>query len=233
MNRETKPQKTTGKPGWASVINSGIVTFLMLILLALATIVVIIPKIMGGMSLTVLSGSMEPSIKPGDIIVTKGITTDQAADLHINDIITFLPYPDDPTLVTHRITAITVSPDGHSFTTQGDNNNTPDTWNPVHDYQIRGQVIYIIPKLGHIRQALGTSIQWIIPLAAILLIGYGVVSFAISFRKPKTTNPGDAETPDAPDTDPEPVPTTPATSTNDQHGEDDSPQPVPRRAWIE
>ncbi len=177
--------KRRGVSGWFSAISSALVTFLMLVLLALAVALVIIPKAMGGMSLTVLTGSMEPGIMPGDIVVTKGIDTDQARDLKIGDVIAFLPYPNDPTLVTHRIIAKTGGSQGYSFTTQGDNNDSPDSWNPVRDYQVRGEVVYVVPKLGYAREWLGSSVRWVVPVVAAVLIGYGIIAFVMSFRKPR------------------------------------------------
>lgn len=170
---------------WISAIGSGILTFAMLILLALAVALVVIPKVMGGMSLTVLTGSMRPGIQPGDVVVTEGIDTKSAKDLKIGDVIAFLPYPNDPTLVTHRIIAESVSVDGYSFITQGDDNNVADSWNPVHDYQIRGKVMYVIPKIGYVRQWMGSYTTWIITGAAILLLGYAGFTFISSFRKGK------------------------------------------------
>ena len=173
------------KTGWMSAIGSGAVTFVAIILVALAAALVIVPKAMGGMSLTVLTPSMKPHINPGDVVVTKGIQTSDARDLRIGDVITFLPYPDDPMLVTHRIVAQTVGAKGYSFITQGDNNNIVDTWGPVNDFQIRGKVVYVIPKIGYVRQWLGDSTQWFVVGAAVLLLGYAAISFTTSFRKPK------------------------------------------------
>ncbi|MDR2931351.1 MAG: signal peptidase I [Propionibacteriaceae bacterium] len=158
-------------------------TVIALALLGLAIVLVVIPKMMGGMSLTVLTGSMEPGIQPGDIVVTKGVDVKTAPSLQIGQIITFLPYPDDPTLVTHRIISKTVGSDGLAFVTQGDNNNAPDGWGPVKDYQIRGQVLYVVPRLGYVRQWLGPYTQWIVVGVAVVLIGYAVVAFVSSFRR--------------------------------------------------
>ncbi|MDR0847562.1 MAG: signal peptidase I [Propionibacteriaceae bacterium] len=172
--------------GWASAIGSGIVTFVMIGLLGLAVALVVVPKAFGGLSLTVLTGSMEPGIAPGDVVVTRGVDMEAARDLKIGDVITFLPYPDDPTLVTHRIIAKTASAQGYSFVTQGDNNTAPDVWNPVQDYQIRGEVLYVVPKIGHVRAWFGPAVSWIIPAIGVLLIAYAAVGFALSFRKEKT-----------------------------------------------
>jgi signal peptidase len=128
---------------------------------------------------------MEPGIWPGDVVVTSGVDVESARDLKIGDVITFLPYPDDPTLVTHRITAKSVSAQGYSFVTQGDNNSAPDAWGPVHDYQIRGKVLYVVPKIGYVRAWVGPAIKWVIPGVAGALLLYAVVGFGLSFRREK------------------------------------------------
>jgi len=173
------------KTSLASAIGSGALTFFTIVLLALALALVVVPKAFSGMSLTVLTPSMTPAISPGDVVVTRGIDVDSAKDLRIGDVITFLPYPNDPMLVTHRIVAQSVSAQGYSFITQGDNNNTVDTWGPVNDFQIRGKVMYVVPKIGYVKQWLGSSTQWIIIGAAVLLITYASISFLSSFRKGK------------------------------------------------
>ncbi len=76
--------------------------------------------------LEVVSGSMEPTIKVGDIIVIDV----EDKDYKIGDIITFSK---DNSFVTHRI----ISLDGDYLTTKGDNiNNTED--DPISLNQILG-----------------------------------------------------------------------------------------------
>ena len=178
----------TAKPRiWRSALISALSTSAMLAALALAATLVVVPKLMGGMSLTVLSGSMRPSIQPGDVVVTRGIEPDQVANLKVGDVITFLPYPDDPTMVTHRIVGMAVSGGaGTRFVTQGDDNNHVDAWGPVGAEQIRGQVVYKVPLVGWVREWVGNNAQWAVFGAAALLIGYGVISFSRSFRRPKS-----------------------------------------------
>ena len=171
---------------WRSALVSALSTAAMLAALALAVSLVVMPKLMGGMSLTVLSGSMRPSIQPGDVVVTRGIEADQVVNLKVGDVITFLPFPDDPTMVTHRIVGVAVSGSGGvSYVTQGDNNNHVDDWGPVGAEQIRGQVVYKVPLVGWVREWVGSNAQWAIFAVAALLIGYGVISFGRSFKKSK------------------------------------------------
>jgi len=145
-----------------------------------------------------LTGSMRPTISPGDTVVTTGIDTDAACGLAIGDVIVFLPYPDDPTLVTHRIVAKSVTRAGCSFTTRGDNNNSDDSWNPVYDFQIRGKVLYVVPKIGWAQHWVSTHAAWVPAAIGVGLIGYAVIAFGRTFRRP-------AESPlEVPDDEPSP-----------------------------
>jgi len=164
---------------------------LLVALLASAIAIVAIPACFSGTNLTVLTGSMEPGIKPGDIVVTRGIDASNNSNLSIGDVIAFLPYPDDPTVVTHRIVGITVK-DGESFyVTKGDNNNDVDPWGPVVASHVRGEAMYVVPKLGYVKQWFGAHAGVSVTVAGVLLIGYGVLTFWMSFRKPKGSVPGE------------------------------------------
>lgn len=167
--------------GWR-LVASGLVTLALIGATALAVALVVVPKLLGGMSLTVQSGSMEPGIKPGDIVVTRGVDVESAAQLQVGDVITFLPYPDDPLLVTHRVIAKSVSQSGVFFITQGDNNNCADPWGPVADYQVRGALVYTVPQLGWVRQWVGGQTQLVLMGLGVLLIAYGAIRFATSWR---------------------------------------------------
>ena len=170
---------------WRGAVTSSLVTFVMLIAAGLVAALIVVPKALGGASLTVLSGSMEPGIMPGDVVVTRGVDETRMAALKVGDVITFMPYADDPTLVTHRIVGLAAGAQGRSFVTQGDNNNAVDPWGPVHDYQIRGQLLYRVPMVGWVREWAGQYSIWIIFGLAAALVGFGGLSVATSFRKPK------------------------------------------------
>lgn len=112
----------------------------------LAAVVVVVPAVVGGIPLTILSGSMEPNLPAGSLAVVRPVDPD---DVRIGDIVTYLPNPEDPTAVTHRVVAVDHHQDGtRSFTLQGDANTTPD--DPVQELQVRGRVWYAVPWLGHV-----------------------------------------------------------------------------------
>ena len=121
-------------------------------LLAVFGLVVLVPAVTGATTLTVLTGSMEPTIKPGALVAVKPV---DAADLKIGDVVTFRPESDSDILITHRIVAQSVGQDGTEFITQGDANNAQDE--PIVAEQIRGKVTYAIPGLGWVRQGLQSA----------------------------------------------------------------------------
>lgn len=90
----------------------------------------------GYSAVTVISGSMEPTLHVGDIAIIK------KCDSYTNgDIITF--FTEDEQIYTHRIVS-----DGYGkFKTQGDANNTMDDF-IVYEPNIVGKVMFKIPFLG-------------------------------------------------------------------------------------
>jgi signal peptidase len=127
-----------------------------LLVLALAAVgalllaVVVVPLALGWVPLTVLSGSMEPTVPTGSQVVVAPLEGEaDAAGLSTGDVVTFMPRPDDPTLVTHRIVGVAVDGEGRrSFTTRGDANAAPDA-DPVTATQLRGLVKYHVPWAGY------------------------------------------------------------------------------------
>ncbi len=90
--------------------------------------------------LVVLSGSMEPAIKTGSIVVIKPEIV-----YKIGDVVTFQNSDYLKVTVTHRIFSIK----NGSFVTKGDANKTPDI-KEVSEKQILGKVFFVIPLLGYL-----------------------------------------------------------------------------------
>ncbi|HBK54047.1 MAG TPA: signal peptidase I, partial [Syntrophomonas wolfei] len=107
-----------------SVIGITICIFLTLIIIVNGTMIVKsylypddIPDFMGYKPFIVLSGSMEPTILTGDIVLTKETGPDAIVE---GDIITFRA--DQNTAVTHRVTEVVIENGTRSFLTKGDAN---------------------------------------------------------------------------------------------------------------
>jgi len=93
----------------------------------------------------IVTGSMEPLIKPGDVILVDKIQKSEDIDqLKTGDIIQFKM---DDILVSHRIINIVEDEYGKRYMTKGDNNNSPDT-DLVLPQDIKGRIVQIIPKIG-------------------------------------------------------------------------------------
>ncbi len=91
----------------------------------------------------IATGSMEPMIKPGDIILVKKVN--DINTIQTNDVIQFRR---DRILISHRIIEILEDEkSGKQYRTKGDNNSVPDT-ELVEPAYIKGEIIYVVPKLG-------------------------------------------------------------------------------------
>lgn len=89
----------------------------------------------------VQSGSMEPAIMTGDVIVIQNKGT-----YLINDVVTF--ENNAGRVVTHRIVTVE-SGQEKKYSTKGDANRTGDE-DIITDKQILGRVALVIPKLGYL-----------------------------------------------------------------------------------
>ncbi|QAY64604.1 signal peptidase I [Xylanimonas allomyrinae] len=137
------------------IVGAAVTFAVSIALVAVVVLLSVIPRVTGGASLTVLTGSMEPTFSPGDVIVVRGVSEDDVCtDVGIGDIVTYFPRPEDPALVTHRVVGVTVGAfdDGTScrLVTQGDDNTAAD--DPVSPAQVRGRFLYRFPRVGLARQ---------------------------------------------------------------------------------
>lgn len=94
----------------------------------------------------VLTGSMEPGIDPGDIVLISKMQEEQDIyDLKEGDVINF--NREDIT-ITHRIIQVVSDEAGNvTFQTKGDNNQSPDEI-LVNPNDINGIVVQVVPKVG-------------------------------------------------------------------------------------
>ena len=168
-----------------TVLGRVIPSVLLVVLLAALIALVAVPRLFGWSPLTVLSGSMEPTIPTGSQVIISAV--EDVDRLEVGDIITVMPYPNDSTLVTHRIVERTDSADGPAFVTQGDANDVVDSWD-VTEVQIRGEVRYWVPGAGYVAtflsgqtKALGTLI------VALALFGYAALQIVTAVRERRAT----------------------------------------------
>lgn len=126
----------------------GILSGIILLVLAVLAGLLIIPKFMGYEEMAVLTGSMEPNYPVGSLIFVKEIDPDQ---LEVGDVITYRL--DSDTVVTHRI--VEIDKEAQTVTTKGDANSSNDG-SPVPYSEIVGKAHFKIPYLGYVSMNIKT-----------------------------------------------------------------------------
>lgn len=101
------------------------------------------PSFLGIKTYVIISGSMQPELDIGDIVVVKKVEKKQ---LNKGDIISFRQ---GQNVITHRIYDITLEENELKIQTKGDNNNTKDEGIITYN-DIEGKVIKKVSKLGNI-----------------------------------------------------------------------------------
>ena len=100
------------------------------------------PCVFGVKTFVIISGSMEPSLEIGDVVVIKEFPKEE---LQIGDVISFR---NGQSIITHRITDVKKDKNGKiSFETKGDNNNIKDK-NFVKFDDVEGKMVGKIPFVG-------------------------------------------------------------------------------------
>lgn len=99
----------------------------------------------------VSSGSMEPQLKVGSLVVTRPVEPEAIV---VGDMITFRPITVGENPITHRVTGIGHSSSLH-FQTKGDANYNPDPFTvPARD--LIGKICFHVPYLGYVTKFLNT-----------------------------------------------------------------------------
>ena len=133
-----------------------------------------VPMPFGVGAAVVVSGSMEPAVSVGDLILVA-----EREDYEIGDVIV---YQDGSMAVTHRIVAVSED----TVTTKGDANNTADK--PIPRGRIKGEVVCVIPLAGYLVNAVKT------PLGTLALLALAVVLMERSFRAEKKQGADELDT---------------------------------------
>lgn len=158
-----------------------IISFILNVLLIIVTIIIAIgfyyiyqikikqndyANLFGYTFFEVATGSMNPTIQIGDVIIVN--ITKQVEE---NDIIV---YKEGKSIITHRL----IKKKDNELIAKGDANNSEDK--PIQESMILGEVVKIIPKLGVWRKILTSS--EIVGLIIVLVI------FSVVFMN--TSKPG-------------------------------------------
>ena len=131
--------------------------------------VTLLPNLLGYKTYVVLSGSMEPAIHTGSVLVALPVSPDS---LKVNDVIVY-NRSDVSESVTHRI--IQVNQDGAqpTFMTKGDANQAADAWT-VRYGDTAGKIVLAVPLLGYAYQGIaspqGRLVFLVVPVLVLWLL---------------------------------------------------------------
>jgi len=118
--------------------------------LGLLLVMVVVPRLGGATPYTILTGSMQPTMPPGTLVVVRPTPFD---DIDAGEVVTYQLRSGQRAVVTHRVIGRTVDAQGRpALITQGDANDTPDR-QVVIQKQVRGTPWYTVPQLGRLNVA--------------------------------------------------------------------------------
>lgn len=147
-----------------------------------------VPNVGGVMPLIVLTDSMYPGIRSGDIIFCRTLKPEE---VQVGDVIAFFdPAGNGSSIVTHRVVEITQSAGAPAWRTKGDNNNVEDQAVVESDDLVGRYCGVRVAGLGNVAMFMQTSAGLIVcvvlPLA--LLVGYDLLRRKAAEKKGKETN---------------------------------------------
>lgn len=133
-----------------------------------------VPSLAGVFPMIVLTDSMYPEIKSGDLIICN---TAEAEEIVVDDVISFFdPMGSGTSVVTHRVLEVIEEGGEISFRTKGDNNNAEDQVlvpqkNLIGIYRSR------VPALGHVAMFMQTTPGLILCVVCpvLLLVGFDML----------------------------------------------------------
>ena len=94
---------------------------------------------------TVLSGNMQPTFSPGDLII---VTPEPVSQVHVGQIISYQIPIGDHHVESHRVTRVEHHGNGTIIESRGDNNAAADPWRAELTSHTAWRERLVIPKLG-------------------------------------------------------------------------------------
>lgn len=124
-----------------------------------------VPDFFGYTPFIIVSGSMEPTIKTNDVIITSKI---KEKDIKVGDVLSYKSVQDN-IIITHRLIEIKNENDQKVYIFKGDNNTSVDEEKVTYS-NIQGKYLYSIPYIGTLVTYVKTPSGMAMVIAVILLI---------------------------------------------------------------
>jgi len=115
----------------------------LVVLVVLCAVFLMGSRVMGYQVYTVISGSMEPNFRVGDLLYVKEVPV---GEIRVGDAITFVQN-EQLVVATHRV--VRIDAEKQLFYTKGDANEIEDG-SPVHFRNLIGRAEFSIPLLGYV-----------------------------------------------------------------------------------
>ena len=164
--RYPSANRNTQRNGNAAAVLSNVVGILLIMLVLLLMVPSLLPRIMGYQTYNVISGSMEPELPVGCLVLVKSISPEMVKE---DDIIVF--HRGD-SIITHRV--VEVQKEERQFITKGDANESRDA-TPIPYQDLVGLVTHHYAGLGRLMGFLSS-----VP-GKILLIGFVIAGVVLQF----------------------------------------------------
>lgn len=181
MKQKANKKKTSATHKLATIIGTVLCVILLPILIINITLIVHsyvnpdkVPSIGGTFPLIVLTDSMYPDIKSGDLIICR---TEDPKNIHKGDVIAFFdPAGNGTSIVTHSVADITEVDGKTAWITRGIANNTNDAM-PVPADKLVGIYQTRVPGLGNVVMFMQTTAGLIICVICpiILLVAWDIL----------------------------------------------------------
>ncbi len=138
--------------------------------------------------MSVLSGSMAPTVDVGDLVVARVVTPDQ---LGAGELATFRE-PETGKLITHRVQSIIWHGELADVVTRGDANEVGENWSVSASDHV-GEVVLRVPRAGYVVGLLATAAGQL-ALAGLALV-LGVCILVVLWRPQRSREDGTPEAP--------------------------------------
>ena len=145
--------------------------FTIVVLFMIVAVFIYLAPHLGWRVNAVLSGSMEPELKVGSLVVTCPVEPEAIV---VGDIITFRPVSVGENMITHRVIGIGQSSSLY-FETKGDANDKPDPF-MVPAQNLIGKICFHAPSWGYFTEFLKTPFGF---LFAIVIPGIVIITMYI------------------------------------------------------